>query len=282
MTLDAIDGKQARRTDNCSPLGQILDHNLDQLTQTCFMVAVLTMLQTGPNIWLILAMTPGVMSQHYAIEYRTHFTNFHQLVVGGIGSTEQLCIVMGVTLAAFFIPGGNGAFLAELPVLGVTARDIVVGGSLLTGLHYNLENIVYGYLAAKDKAYAAKCLVPYAQFVAMLWCSQWSRFWAANALRFIVVCGLFLLYANAIFNLNTMAGMRFTWLFFEPLLFVVLAAVDGAAWVSDRQAALLYAAFTMWLLVKYLLFMWAVVDQITTFMGLRFLKVKPVHKTKQN
>jgi phosphatidylglycerophosphate synthase len=29
MTLDATDGKQARRTDNCSPLGQILDHNLD-------------------------------------------------------------------------------------------------------------------------------------------------------------------------------------------------------------------------------------------------------------
>ena len=29
QTLDATDGKQARRTDNCSPLGQILDHNLD-------------------------------------------------------------------------------------------------------------------------------------------------------------------------------------------------------------------------------------------------------------
>ena len=29
QTLDAVDGKQARRTDNCSPLGQILDHNLD-------------------------------------------------------------------------------------------------------------------------------------------------------------------------------------------------------------------------------------------------------------
>jgi len=29
QTLDAIDGKQARKTDNCSPLGQLLDHNLD-------------------------------------------------------------------------------------------------------------------------------------------------------------------------------------------------------------------------------------------------------------
>jgi len=29
QTMDAIDGKQARKTNNCSPLGQILDHNLD-------------------------------------------------------------------------------------------------------------------------------------------------------------------------------------------------------------------------------------------------------------
>ena len=32
QTLDACDGKQARRINNCSPLGQILDHNLDQVT----------------------------------------------------------------------------------------------------------------------------------------------------------------------------------------------------------------------------------------------------------
>ena len=85
QTIDATDGKQARRTNNCSPLGQILDHNLDQLTQTCFMIAVLGILQVGGNIWLILAYTPGVMAAHFLIEYRTHFTNFHQLVIGGIG-----------------------------------------------------------------------------------------------------------------------------------------------------------------------------------------------------
>lgn len=78
-----------------------------------------------------------------------------------------------------------------------------------------------------------------------------------------------------------MAGMSFTWFFFEPLLFVALTAIDGMALVTDTQAALLYAAFTMWLLVKYLLFMGAVVDQISTFMGLSFLRVKPVHKIKK-
>jgi len=122
-------------------------------------------------------------------------------------------------------------------------------------------------------------MAPYAQFVVMLWCSQWSRFFNDHALRFVVMGGLFLLYANAIFNLSTTASMKYTWFFFEPYLFVVLTWVDGALWLTDGQASLLYVAFTMWIAVKYLLFMAAVVDQITTFMGLRFLHVKPY---KQN
>lgn len=37
QTIDAVDGKQARRTDNCSALGQLLDHSNHNLT-TNFMI----------------------------------------------------------------------------------------------------------------------------------------------------------------------------------------------------------------------------------------------------
>jgi len=53
QTIDAIDGKQARRTDNCSPLGQLLDHNLDQISFTIFMCTACALLQTGGNILAI-------------------------------------------------------------------------------------------------------------------------------------------------------------------------------------------------------------------------------------
>ena len=88
QTCDAIDGKQARRTDNCSPLGQILDHNLDQITFTTMMIAVCSCLRINNDIVRILMITPGVMSAHYSIEYRTHFTHMHQTVIGFIGATE--------------------------------------------------------------------------------------------------------------------------------------------------------------------------------------------------
>ena len=67
QTVDATDGKQARRTDNCSPLGQILDHNLDQISFTIFMCHVCAMLTVKDDVWRILALTPGVMSAHYSI-----------------------------------------------------------------------------------------------------------------------------------------------------------------------------------------------------------------------
>jgi hypothetical protein len=54
--------------------------------------------------------------------------------------------------------------------------------------------------------------------------------------------------------------MRFSWLFYEPFAFLALTFVDNKGVLSAQQSGLLYLAFTMWLVVKYLLFMAAVVD----------------------
>lgn len=91
----------------------------------------------------------------------------------------------------------------------------------------------------------------------------------------MIVCGLFLLYANAIFNLSTVAGMRYTWFFSEPFLFLGLIAADNSQLLTDQQAKLFYVAIFTWITVKYLLFMSAVVDYITTYMGISFIYVKP-------
>jgi phosphatidylglycerophosphate synthase len=39
-TLDAIDGKQARRTKSSSPLGQLFDHGCDSFSLTFFILAI--------------------------------------------------------------------------------------------------------------------------------------------------------------------------------------------------------------------------------------------------
>ena len=56
QTLDAIDGKHARNTKRGSPLGQLMDHGCDALTNSChliFMAQAFTM-GTNPSSVLLL------------------------------------------------------------------------------------------------------------------------------------------------------------------------------------------------------------------------------------
>ncbi len=52
------------------------------------MVGVCATLRVNSDIGRVLLLTPGVMSAHYSIEYRTHFTKVDQTVIGLIGATE--------------------------------------------------------------------------------------------------------------------------------------------------------------------------------------------------
>jgi len=100
--------------------------------------------------------------------------------------------------------------------------------SFLSGLYYNAENFAVGFYNAKSKVYALASMLPFLQFLIMFYCSSYSRYWDQYLLYFMIVCGLFLLYANAIFNLSTVAGMRYTWFFSEPFLFLGLIAADNS------------------------------------------------------
>ena len=175
------------------------------------MCHVCAMLSVGDDIWRILAITPGVMSAHYSIEFRTHFTGVHTLVVGFIGATEQLCIVMAVTLWCALSPGTNGFFLSQftLPFIGYQTnyRDIIIFFSFVSGVHYNLENIFRALYEVKNRGYALGCLLPYFQFFIMMFCSSYSRYFTEYVFVFICMNGLFLLYVNGIYNLSSTAGM---------------------------------------------------------------------------
>ena len=47
QTLDAMDGKQARRTNSSSPLGQLFDHGCDAMSAVCMCIAACNALGLG-------------------------------------------------------------------------------------------------------------------------------------------------------------------------------------------------------------------------------------------
>ena len=111
------------------------------------MVHVCSCLRIGDDITRILMITPGVFSAHYSIEYRTHFTKMHQTVIGVIGATEQLCIIMGVIFWVSFQPESNASLKNTeftIPVIDYQTNfgDVVIFFACVSGVHYNLENIL--------------------------------------------------------------------------------------------------------------------------------------------
>ena len=53
QTMDAVDGKQARRTGSSSPLGQLFDHGCDALTTTFVLLLTLQAARCGKETDLI-------------------------------------------------------------------------------------------------------------------------------------------------------------------------------------------------------------------------------------
>ena len=139
--------------------------------------------------------------------------------------------MQGPTIACFFIKDSNAVFAWKYIIPGteyeVTLGDSVIFFAFVTGIHYNLENILVSLFAAKDKKYAICCLLPYAQFFAMLFASSYSQLFAQYPVYFLILCGLHLTWVTAIFNVSSTSNSRFEWAFSEPLVFLVMVALDA-------------------------------------------------------
>ena len=120
-------------------------------------------------------------------------------------------------------------------------------------------------------------MIPYAQFFVMLFASSYSRFWAASPFWFISLNGLYLTYVTAIFNLNSTGRMRFDYWYMEPLTYLCLVGMDRLSIKYTEMNTLLmclYIAFAAVTFLKYILFMTSVVNQLCSFLGIRFIRVK--------
>lgn len=116
----------------------------------------------------------------------------------------------------------------------------------------------------------------------MLFGSSYSQLYAEYPVYFLILCGFCLTWITAIFNLNSTAGAKFNWLFLEPFIFLGFIYFDQTKMIDKATCAGLYVGFFAVIMVRYLMLMRNIVNQITTHMGLSFLKVKPTGKTRQD
>ena|SRR3990167_5905616 len=115
QTLDALDGKQARRINAKSPLGQLFDHGCDSFSTAAFMIHSLSCLRT-PSAGLNLLIYAGAITTVYSSNICEHFTGvLNTSVAGQLGVTE----VQFVQIFAHLIAAVGGFEWIHTQVAGV-------------------------------------------------------------------------------------------------------------------------------------------------------------------
>jgi len=105
--FDEMDGKQARRTGNSSPLGLLFDHGCDAFSMGFQSMVIAKCLQAGDNMWCLLAIMMSCASFHFCTleEYYTgglYLGPFNGVTDGSVG-VILMFLIMGLAGNEFWV-----------------------------------------------------------------------------------------------------------------------------------------------------------------------------------
>lgn len=170
-TFDSIDGKQARRTNTSSALGQLFDHGCDAITSCLFVVVAVKTI--GLTHGCVLFWAIGyIQLMTYIISWLEHYTKTFNTTNGPFGVTEitlfgiALCVFRGLKGPGIYqkltfkniIPAKIHSFFGySLLSLSLSTILIVVSFLLITPTTVNF--IYKGITNAKKKKKEASLLL---------------------------------------------------------------------------------------------------------------------------
>ncbi|XP_071573199.1 cholinephosphotransferase 1 isoform X3 [Temnothorax nylanderi] len=136
QSLDAIDGKQARRTGTSTPLGELFDHGCDSMSTVFVALSACIAVQLGnyPN-WMFFQCFCA-MTLFYCAHWQTYVSG--SLRFGKVDVTEaQFTIITIHLISAIF---GPQIWMIEIPVLGVGTLNNYIAMVFYAGyVHVFLE-----------------------------------------------------------------------------------------------------------------------------------------------
>ncbi|KFD69174.1 hypothetical protein M514_02950 [Trichuris suis] len=119
QTLDATDGKQARRTQTSSPLGELFDHGCDALSQTFITIQICLSMRLGHIPVLVMLYWIFATVMFYSAHWQAYVSGV--LRFGRFDVTEaQFC-----TMALCIVSGIFGPNVWMIEVFGVQLRFLV-------------------------------------------------------------------------------------------------------------------------------------------------------------
>jgi phosphatidylglycerophosphate synthase len=137
QSLDAIDGKQARRTHSSTPLGELFDHGCDAVSTVFVTIAMCITLQLGSYPWLMFTAVFLGMSAFYIAHWQTYVTG--SLKFGKIDVTEAQLAICAMHLVTAV--SGDSLWSLSIPLLDIPCRFLPVVAGCAGSAKAIAENI---------------------------------------------------------------------------------------------------------------------------------------------
>ncbi|XP_075972334.1 choline/ethanolaminephosphotransferase 1 bbc isoform X5 [Anticarsia gemmatalis] len=124
QSLDAIDGKQARRTGSQSPLGELFDHGCDSISTVFIALGACIAVKLGEYPTWMFFQCFSAMTLFYCAHWQAYVTG--TLKMGRIDVTEAQYSIMGIHLVSAIL--GPSFWATQMPVVGLPWWVIVLLG----------------------------------------------------------------------------------------------------------------------------------------------------------
>lgn len=184
QTLDGTDGKQARRTQSASPLGELFDHGCDSLSTVFVALGTAVTCCLGMNPWYMLASCLAATVLFYASHWQTYMTGTFYL--SKIDAAEAQYFAISAHLITFFA----GQNVWKILLFGVPL-NLIITSCVLLGLCSSLLVNLRWMLQQESWKQKLTPVLPLAVTVATItWIANKSSIYLDNPCLFILTVGI--------------------------------------------------------------------------------------------
>ncbi|ETW05923.1 hypothetical protein H310_03563 [Aphanomyces invadans] len=152
QTLDAIDGKQARRTGSSSPLGQLFDHGCDALSAMLNCLTAFVAFRAGNSTYTFAGLS-SVSINFFFAQWDEYHTGTMSCGNGYYGVTEGQLTLIGCLLLTAAV--GDDMWLVEpLPFASITCGQLFIStcfASNVVLVYANIKNVFSAAPLAGDQ-----------------------------------------------------------------------------------------------------------------------------------
>jgi len=279
QTLDAIDGKQARRTGSSSPLGQLFDHGCDAIC-AIFHGLFLGSTTSSGNTMLSLMLLYIAIVPFYVSNWEEATTGFMRF--GLIGVTEAQYVSMGV-LVVTGLAGGPQLWDSHL-IAGITLKHLFLFLGSLGVVYQCVTSVLVVSKFFRTKPLPTKyardqSIIQIVEFTAFILLSTAfvtspsSNVYHDNPRLPLWIIGMLSSYqvSRLIICHVTLDPYSPFWMIMWPLPICVINAWFHILPGREELWVWLYCAFVA---VMYVHFIYCSINEITTYLGIHCFHIK--------